>query len=664
MAGPLQTTAASAAAEPDAQARRWWVRLGVGVAAVAVLAAGIAVWAGRDGPGSDTLQTGTTAAAVREPLVVTITESGEVDAKQSIVVRNEVEGQSTIVWIIEEGMLVKEGDVLVRLDSADLEEKLRSQEMQAKTSKAAFEKADKAYLISESNRESLLAQASLDVKFALLDLRKYLGADLADVVVGENGHTIFDALVGNSRLGGEGLQQKRILESDIKLAEEELSRAQSQVEWTRKLEGLGYVTGSELEADELALQRKDVALEQARTALALFRTYEFPKMAEKYYTDWLEAGRERDRVDARSQSELASAKADLDNKREALRLEETRLDNVREQLAATTIKAPQGGMVVYDTGRGHRWGGSEALEAGSTIHHQQALVKLPDLSEMNVAVRLHESVVKQVSAGDTAYVRVDALPDRRLTGTVSKIAVMPDRQNWFMNPGLKTYTSEVTLEETPEGLKPGMNAQVEVLIDRRDDVLQVPISAVHVEKGFQVIYVDGPKGIETRRIEVGLSNQQRVEVTRGVTEGERVYLYRPTGAPAIEVPEDATPPDTAPPGGETPGGGRRGRRPGGPDGASGGPPARSPRADAADDQPQRPQGGPGGAAFDMKNLTPEQRKQLQERLQKLPADQRERILKAMQQHTSGSTPTDKAPAGRGRRPQPGNAAGQGAESTP
>jgi len=624
MDGSLPTTArsgATASASAASGTSRRWLRLGLAVGAAVVLAVGIAVWAGMDVGSAKRATAGQVAAAVREPLVVSITESGEVDAKRSTIVRCEVEGQSTVVWIIEEGTLVKEDDELIRLDSAALEEKLRSQEMAHKTAKAAFEKAEKAYLIEQSTRESLLAEANLAVKFALLDLRKYLGADLADDVVQAEGGTDFDSLVDEERLGGEALQQKLKLKSDIDLAEEELKRANSTVEWTRKLESRGYVTGMELEADELKAQRMDVALGQAKTALDLFLRYEFPKMAEQYYTDWLEAGRERDRVDARTQSELDSAKADLENNREALRLEETNLEKVREQLAATTITAPQPGMVVYHAERGRRWGSNEPLEAGATVYHQQSLIKLPDLSEMSVEVRLHESVVKQVDTGDRALVRIDALPDQRLTGTVTKIAVMPDRTNWWLNPGLKTYTTEVTLDETPTGLKPGMSAQVEILIDRRDDVLQVPISAVHVEKGFQVVYVDAAGGIETRRVTVGLSNQQHAEILEGLEAGERVYLYRPTGAPALDVPAGAKPPQ----------------------GATDDEWGEAPAAAPADKTPGDEKAGPPrGGMPDLKNLSPEQMKQIRERLKNLPEDQRKRLQKMMQQGGAGGKP----PAGR------------------
>ena len=517
--------------------------------------------------------------------------------------------------------------------------------MAYKTAKAAYEKADKAYVIAKSTRESLLAEAELAVKFALLDLRKYLGADLADVVIAAEGKADFDNLVNDERLGGEALQQKLKLQSDIDLAQEELQRANSTVEWTRKLESRGYVTRTELEADELKAKRMDVALGQARTALDLFLRYEFPKMAEQYYTDWLEAGRERDRVDARTQSDVDTAQTDLDNKREALRLEETNLEKVREQLAATTITAPQPGMVVFDTGRGRRWGNDEPLEAGATVRHQQELIKLPDLSEMNVEVRLHESVVKQVETGDRALVRVDALPDRRLTGSVTKIAVMPDRTNWWLNPGLKTYTTEVTLEETPEGLKPGMSAQVEILVDRRDDVLQVPISAVHIEKGFQVVYVETGGGIETRRVTVGLSNQQRAEIVEGLKAGERVYLYRPTGAPALDVPEGTKPPEETDPADWG-------------DDARGDTPAASGKSDQ-EDGPRR------GGMPDLKNLTPEQMKKMREHLKNLPEDQRKRVLQQLQKARQGGGSPGRE-SGAGKRPAGGGRGrrGRSTEETP
>lgn len=511
--------------------------LGVGAGAVLVMFASMGLWGMLAQSTPSPAAMGETARAIRDRLVVTITENGEIDAKHSTNVTCEVEGQSTIVWVIEEGTHVKQGDKLVELDSADLQERLRTQDMAYKTAKAAFEKADKTFLITQSQRESLLSAASLTVKFGFMDFQKYLGSELADKVVKQESKADFGTLVKEPALGGAALQQKRKLQSDISLTDEELSRAANKVEWTRTLKEKGYVTGSELQADELAWKRNQVLLDEAKTALDLFLGYEFPKAAEKAYTDWIESKREHDRVDARTSSELASAAATRDTNKEALSLEETRLQKVQDQLAKCTIIAPQPGMVVYDTSGG-RFDRVIVIEPGATLRHQQNLIKLPDMSEMVVKVKLHESVVKQAVDEAPAYITIDALPKDRLTGKVTKIAVMPDRSQWWLNPGLKTYVTEITLDRTPEGLKPGMSAQVEVLVDTRNDVLQVPVSAVFVDQGFQVLYVKTPTGVETRRIEVGLSNDRMVEITKGLTDNEEVYLFKPPGAEELKVTEE------------------------------------------------------------------------------------------------------------------------------
>ena len=630
MDGSLPTTAAEGAeAQAPPAGKRWLLFAGLGGLAVLVVA-GLGLWAVLGGADPRAGGRGETARAVRDRLVVSITESGEIEAKESVDIRCEVEGSSTIVWVVEEGSVVAKGDELVELDSADLEEHVQTQEMTHNTSKAAFEKADKAYLIEKSTRESLLSVAALDVKFSLIDLRKYLGTLLADHVIAMEGKTAFAKLVGNSDLGGDALQQKRKLQTDIDLADEKLKRAASKVEWTRKLEKLGYVTGSELEADELAAKSAQVDLDQARTALDLFLRYEFPKLAEKAYTDWLEFKHEYDRVDARTQSELDSAKASLDNQRKALALEEKRLEKVRDQLEKTTIRAPQPGMVVFETGRS-RWGQAPPMEVGSTVGHRMVLIKLPDMSEMNVKMRLHESVVKQASLGAPAYVTIDAMPKNRLTGKVTKIGVMPDRQQWWMNPGLKAYPTDITLDSTPTGLKPGMSAQVEILIDARDDILQVPISAVYVDKGFQVVYLKTPGGLATRRVAVGLSSDQAVEIASGLAEGDEVYLYKPDGAPELEVSEEEVQAMKAKKEFE-----------------------RQAAEAAAKAELALPVSIPG-----LENLSPEQVKAMREKFEKMPKAQRDAIMKQLQQGGAMAMPGggpkqdpgEGGPAGPGR-PKP------------
>jgi len=536
MAGASHLSALKSAVSGKGRVRLLWIA-GGGVA-LAVLV-GLSVWAVGSGESATGAGSGETTRAARDRFIVTIVESGEVDAKESKDVKCEIEGTSTkgtstILWIIEEGTMVQEGQKLVELDPTDVQDRLTNRLSVWRAAKAAYEQAQKQYEIQQSTNESLLSQAALKVKFAALDLKKYLGAAMADRLVSDGEAADFGAMAEDTALGGEALQKKRDLASQIDLANEELSRAASKVEWTRKLKDKGYVTGSELEADELAHHRTQVALEQARTALELFLAYEFPKMAEQAYTNWLEAKREYARVQARAASELESAQSNRDAKKDAFEQEERLLAKAREQVEKAVILAPQPGMVVYYTGGDRRE--TVTIEAGATVRYQQTLIKLPNLAEMVVQVKLHESVVKQVADGAPAYATIDAYPDKRLKGRVTKIAIMPDRTAWWMPAGAKSYATQITLDEAPKGLKPGMSAQVEVLVDNRPDVLQVPVSSIYVDKGYQVAYVKTARGPEVRRVDLGLSNDRNVEILSGLEAGETVYLYKPTGAPELAAP--------------------------------------------------------------------------------------------------------------------------------
>ncbi|HET6440816.1 MAG TPA: efflux RND transporter periplasmic adaptor subunit [Phycisphaerae bacterium] len=623
MAGASHLSALKSAASGKKRTRILWI----GGGAVLVALAALAVWALVGGSGSAGSGGGETTRAARDRFIVTIVESGEVDAKESKDIKCEIEGTSTLLWIIEEGTMVQEGQKLVELDPTDVQDRLTNRLSVWRSAKAAYEQAEQQYAIQQSTNESLLSQAALKVKFAALDLKKYLGATVADRLVSEGEAADFGAMAEDADLGGEALQSKRDLASEIDLANEELSRAASTVEWTRKLKDKGYVTGSELEADELAHHRTEVALEQARTALELFVAYEFPKMAEQAYTDWLEAEREYARVQARAASELESAQSNRDAKKDAFEQEDRLLTKAREQVEKAVILAPQPGMVVYYTGGDRRE--TIAIEAGTTVRYQQTLIKLPNLAEMVVQVKLHESVVKQVADGAPAYTTIDAYPDKRLKGRVTKIAVMPDRTAWWMPAGSKSYVTQITLDEAPKGLKPGMSAQVEVLVDDRPDVLQVPVSSIYVDKGYQVAYVKTPGGPEVRRVDLGLSNDRNVEILAGLEAGETVYLYKPTGAPELAAPakEEALPERIASP--EAPRGETDQRARGGEGAGQGEEKSEAPSPQAG----QMPAG-----------MTPEKVEAMRKRFESATPEEREKMIRAMRERMEKEA-GEAAPAG-------------------
>ncbi|MDK1031155.1 MAG: HlyD family efflux transporter periplasmic adaptor subunit [Planctomycetia bacterium] len=481
--------------------------LGVAVAGVIIVVAfGLSKTPGSNVPEATTL-------ATRGPLTISIVESGEIQAIRSENITNRVEGRSTIVHVVPEGTVVKEGDLLVELDSADLADRLTSQEITFQNAKASFRRATESLEIQKNLNESNVKAAELKVEFAAMDLAKYIE--------------------------GEWPQEKRDAEITIILAEAKLAIAQDKFNWTEKLHEKGYVTENELKTDELSKNEAELAIEQKKARRSLLEKYEHPRQLKKLNSDQEEAGRELERIKRRAASELAQAQADFAAKKASFDLQKGRRDKMTEQLTKTKIYAPQDGLVVYASStdwRGRTTG--EPIEEGAAVRHRQSLIVLPDLSSMKVNVKLHESVIRQVKRGMPAIITIDASPDDPIDGVINKVAILPDAPSWGRPPDVKVYSAEVHLSRVPKGLKPGMSAKVEILIARLDDAVQVPVSAIFVIRGRQVCYVTRGGGIETRPIKVGLSDGRVVEIISGLEADERVFLYRPDGAPDLEVDED------------------------------------------------------------------------------------------------------------------------------
>jgi len=466
----------------------------------------------------------------RGDLRITVLESGSVKSLKSKEIKCEVEGQTQIIKLIREGTFITEEDVkservLVELNSADLRDKIVQEEITLQGALASFTQAKESYDIQVNQNESNIKAGELAMKFAKIDLEKYLGADLM-ANVNESTVGNYSALTSDKTLGGEALQQLRKLRSDIDLANEEVVRATDKVGWTEKLKNEGFVTQNELEADKLALKRQIVSHEQAIASLDIFITYEFPKQVERKLADYHEAVKELERIRARSRSEIAKREADLRSSEAAYRLKKARFDRLQAQLKACVIYATSPGLVVYSTSS-NPWQRQPPLEEGSTVREQQVLITLPDTSTMAVEVKIHEAAAEKVAEGQKAKVTLDAYPDISFDGLVNQPAMLPDAVNRWMNPDLKVYSTDVAIIGEHKMLKPGLSAKVEIFIDELKNVVSVPIQSVVPRGDKRYCYVVTPTGNVERLVETGLANDQFIEIKSGLEPGEKVLLSPP-----------------------------------------------------------------------------------------------------------------------------------------
>jgi HlyD family secretion protein len=589
--------------------RRWLILL---LIAAAVLVTGLVAAAIKRDAGIDT-SSGGTFTVRRDNLTIIVTEGGSIRAHKSKEYVCKVKrgyrdsGSLTILSIVPAGSYVTQEDVdanmvLVQLDSSALEEQLIQEETDLTSDTEQVNSAIEAREIQIIQNESDIADAQLKVRFALLDLQKYLGADIANRLIedvnevlnikqndisnvrdmsirGENGvinlmnsglNRINDKPINdvnetfrlteiiapfldevrndpNLLAGSAAGDELKRLEDNITMAEGNLQNAKDTLAGTEKLHDANYVSDLDLLRDQLTLQNRKFAKESAEVALDLFKEYDFPKNAEQHLSDYVEAGRQLQRVHAQCRSRLAQAQVRLSAEREDLQRTTNWVKEIREKIENCTIRAEAPGLVVYGTGgtsdiyralrsRGMMGASSGVIAEGEAVTEGQTIISMPDTAAMVAEIGVHETEVDKVRPGQPATIVMDAFPDKVLEGEVLEVAPLPDQQRGFMNPDLKVYETLVSIDGTHDFLRSRMSCKVQILVEQLENVIIVPIQVVSNRAGGKVCYVMTSAGPQERVVQTGLFNDTFVEIIEGLEEGEEVMLNPPLfsefGSPA------------------------------------------------------------------------------------------------------------------------------------
>jgi RND family efflux transporter MFP subunit len=328
---------------------------------------------------------------------------------------------------------------------------------------------------------------------------------------------------------GEAKQKLRKFEDDLQAAQKELGQAKATLEGTRRLFDKQFVAKTELTRDQLSQDSAELKVQTAETGRALFLKYDFAKTAEQSLSAYTEAVRELDKARRVAISKLAQAQARLKSAQGQYEVQTRQRKDLTEQLGKCTIRAQKSGLVVYGGSGENYYGNQDPIREGATVRERQAIITIPDMTRMSVNVKIHESYIKKIKKGQKARITVDAFPDTVLEGEVTKLGVLPDSQNRWMNPDLKVYNTTIAVNGTYDWVKPGMSAKVEILVNKLSDVVYVPVQAISPSDGKQICYVAGAFKPERREVEVGDFNDQFIEIKRGLKAGERVLLRLPDG---------------------------------------------------------------------------------------------------------------------------------------
>jgi RND family efflux transporter MFP subunit len=230
-----------------------------------------------------------------------------------------------------------------------------------------------------------------------------------------------------------------------------------------------------------------------------------------------------DRARAAGKAKEARAEADLRAADADASLEAARLKATEEELKNCSVVAPQDGLVVYWSRELTRFGGGGGgpPAPGEEVREGQKLLRVCDLRRLDLSARVHESLVSRVRPGQKAAVFVDAFPDKLRAATVTSVAATASQLDFFSSD-VKVYPVLLSLDAEDTALKPGMSAEVRILVARRADAVSVPVQAVLGTRAGTYCFVKTADGIEERRVTTGLRNETAVEIRDGVKEGEEV----------------------------------------------------------------------------------------------------------------------------------------------
>lgn len=434
----------------------------------------------------------------RRSFPVVLNEKGELQAKNSVDVKCEVPGRSTLIWLIEEGAEVKKGDPLFRLASNEIDDRIRAEQITVKNAEATAEAATQELEILLDQNASDVGLAERNLENATIELKKYLEGDF--------------------------IQQKLEKELALERAKRLLEQAQSIEVDSAKLNERGFITKREYDDKVLRAYEAEIAVKQAEVDLFTFNTYTHPKDEATKRADVIEAEKELDRTRKRAAAKEAQQRATTEARRAELSLVTDRLNQYLDEKAKSEVFAPADGLVVYYS-ESRRWGSSNEIVEGAEVFERQTIITLPDTSLMQVKFRIHESRTGKIAIGQKATVEVEGLPGVVLKGEVTRIAPLADSQNSWFNPDLKEYDAEITLEKNSHPLKPGVTARAEIVVQTVTNSLAVPIQAVYSRGAHSYVFVGRDQGsAEPVVVTTGVSSDQYIDIKKGLNEGDVVLL--------------------------------------------------------------------------------------------------------------------------------------------
>lgn len=505
----------------------------------------------------------------RGDVEIIVAESGVLEPLRKVEVKSKIAGR-ILSLDVEAGDVVREGQLIARIDPVEVEASLRQTEAQLR---AAIARLEQAKLLSEyqpADTATQIEQAHNAVRTAEIRYQQALREAQTQPEVTqaalEQAEASYQAAVDNLNLLLKVTHPQLRTDAQAAVDEARAQRddARRQLERQKQLFAKGFVSqrevdlaATQLTAAEARLQQAEQRLQTLEEQLRLQRAEAESRVKQAKATlDQARAQAKRDELKLR---EVETARAALEDARMRLKLAEANrvqlpmrqkevqqaqasveqlqsaLKEARTRLADTVIRAPMSGVVTQR----YIESGELVTSGVATFSSGMPLVQIADLSRMRIKLQVNEVDIGKVRVGQKVEIRLDALRDEVFEGKVRKVApASAVAQQGAPGGAVIKFPVEVEIEKPDPRMKPGMSAKCRIIVERRQNVLRLPketlqfvdantakVSVVHRE----VVNGKTVDKNETRTVKTGLRGDAFVEILEGLKEGEKVRPQPFTG---------------------------------------------------------------------------------------------------------------------------------------
>jgi len=475
--------------------------------------------------------------AMRGAIQDAVVATGTVAAIHEVDVMPEGAGKVTAVYA-DVGDRVPRGSVLVRLDTDLLSAQARQADAGVAAAKARLQQAKDTVHLTRSTRSISVEQAQKQVDQAQTQLTKAQTA-------AQTTETSVNNQIAQARIAvqsaetqladvrrGARSQQRKQAQAQVDMAQANYDLTKNQYDIKKRLYTQGAASGTEFGTALSQYQAARAQLEQARQALSLTEegpTTEQIRLAELQ----VDRAKEQLHLAEAQQDQIALAHDDVELARRQVRLAEDQLDLAKAgktevKIRQSDVDAADAGVKVAAAGRDLAYTtlrktsvyapisglvSARLVEPGEYASPAMPVFRLVDIERVYVNAVLSETDVAQVTKGQSVVVTVKGLPGANFSGQIVDV-------NPSAIPSQRNFIARVLVENRGEVLRPGMSADVRIVIGENSAAVLVPRDCIVEDRQQRLVYAVVGEKIQVRKVTLGAREAGRVEIARGAKEGD------------------------------------------------------------------------------------------------------------------------------------------------